>query len=1339
MRQFLIIISILLFTNIFSQPEIHQDPYLKFDNLTKKDGLSNNFVLDIYQDSYGFVWIGTLDGLNRYDAYNFEIFRNNPNDSSSITGNLITAITEDIYGNLWIGTKKGLNKYDYENIGFQRFIHKDNDDNTLSNDFIRALYADKKGILWIETSDGTLHHYNIKNDSLIKYKHRKPIMANTYFYHKIFEDKNGYLWLGGRNMGILKFDPTNGVFYEIFPDASDSTKKRERDVADYYTDSSGINWISGVDGFYSFEENEEIFSKKLPVSTFSIVEDEDEKLWLGTGSGVYVYEKDINKFTRHAHSESNINSLISDHVNKMMIDISGNIWIGTTDGISIYSPTKNKFKHVYHIPGKDNTLSSDHIASILQDKFGNIWIGTDNEGIDCFSESLDRIGHYGLDEPSGHKIISNRISSLMEDNEGDIWVGLWSGRGFHIIDPLKSKISSYARLTNSLRADWYNDIMQDSHGNYWMGIWGAAGLLQFDKQQEVFKDETFTLLNINLNSPVSDIVLDNNLVWFSQSAKFFSAFNKKTSKYNMYFIENNLWFDNLIVNQIFLDIENELWYATNKGLFKKTSDPYISFRKIIPNENKNTSVVNINIFAIAKSFNKNLLWLVTSNGLESLNKRTNTLSKLSDLPFPNNKINFIFENNDKILWIGTQSGLYAKFPDKKSIIKFNKLLPIDREITALCYLQENNGNFWLGTSSGLYYFDKSLRKFNKIDLLSDNEIFSLVFDNSGNLWAGTNNGLYNIEQGKIARSFISSDTNINSFLGNSVLSLAYDKSGDLWIGTDRGLCKLDHSTGIIVRCNNRNEKYLSSRLTRCIYEDKEGNIWVGTTDQGLNKIEPNTGKIIQYKNNLSDSAAFWGKDVTCVLQDKEGNIWIGGFGLNMYKPETETFIHFTESDGLVNNSVMGILEDNSGKLWISTQNGLSKFDPLTSSFENFFSKDGLQDNEFTIARGKLNNGYLMFGGKNGLNIFNPESMKKNKKQPNISISKFMVFDKETNDKFPQTKKIELKYNQNYFSFEFTAHDFSFPSENQYAYKLENFDKEWIITNANNRIAKYTNVPPGDYIFRVKAANNDGIWNETGVAVALIIEPPFWKTSWFYFLEALLVISLIIAYIKYREKNIKERNKLLVMEQKLLRSQMNPHFIFNSLTSIQSFIFENNPIEAGSYLSKFSELIRSILYNSREEYISLEKEIATLENYLEIQQLRYNNKFDYSIDVDPEIDIEMLAIPPMLAQPFIENSVEHGIKNLQDKGFISIKFSLSDGSIFMTIEDNGIGIEASKKMKDNKAKEHKSLAIIITNERIKILNSKHKKKSFSIQISDVIGKEGNVAGTSIKFVIPFLEL
>lgn len=367
--------------------------------------------------------------------------------------------------------------------------------------------------------------------------------------------------------------------------------------------------------------------------------------------------------------------------------------------------------------------------------------------------------------------------------------------------------------------------------------------------------------------------------------------------------------------------------------------------------------------------------------------------------------------------------------------------------------------------------------------------------------------------------------------------------------------------------------------------------------------------------------------------------------------------------------------------------------------------------------------------------------KKNQEKPEVKISGFRIFEKNHINLLSSNQTLTLDYDQNYFSFDFVALDFSNPAKNLYAYKLEHFDDEWIYTTSKNRIARYTNVDPGNYTFCVKAANSDGIWNETGIRIPLIIKPPFWKTTWFIILEILFLALTIIFIIKYREKKIIEKNQFQLLEQKLLRSQMNPHFIFNSLSSIQSFIFENNPIEAGSYLSRFAELIRSILYNSREEFITIEKEIKTLQNYLDLQQLRYNKKFDYILDVDPLIQPDVIQIPPMLAQPFIENAIEHGIMHLEEQGFISVSFTLmaEKDSVLLLIEDNGIGIKASKKIKSEKPKTHTSLATVIANERIDIFNKGQKKKQFIMEIDDIKDTDGKVKGTKVKFLIPYREL
>ncbi|NOX47268.1 MAG: hypothetical protein GXO89_09860, partial [Chlorobi bacterium] len=687
--------------------------------------------------------------------------------------------------------------------------------------------------------------------------------------------------------------------------------------------------------------------------------------------------------------------------------------------------------------------------------------------------------------------------------------------------------------------------------------------------------------------------------------------------------------------------------------------------------------------------------------------------------------------------------------DRYSSFGFNQIIDI---------CASKNGDVWFWTNKGVYR--KRLNPYvsivpeDNMPLAKKQDIGGLSFlakeyqvdtllcaatDADNNKWIGTFKGLFKISNGKVIQHF--SKKNGNGLNCDTIWAIALVDHENIWAGTEKGLCKFDVQTSRFVAVEVDKKDYLSSHLVKCIAEDREGNIWIGTTNNGLNRLDPESRKVKQFNSNLNDSLSFWGKNVNCIYVDKAGAVWIGAHGMNRYDKGSGSFEHFTIENGLADNEVISILEDENGKLWIATLNGLSVFDPENKSFRNYYEKDGLQDNEFSNAAYKLQSGELAFGGKNGISICKPSSFFVNTNPPGLSITSFSIFDKQLDVEVDFAQQIELDYDENYFSFEYTALDFSSPEFVQYAYKLENADKDWVYTDAANRIAKYTNIDPGNYRFRVKASNGDGTWNRDGVFVDLIIKPPFWKTIWFILLEVLVLVLLVVIVVRYREKKIKERTEFQLLEQKLLRSQMNPHFIFNSLSSIQSFIFENNPLEAGSYLSRFAELIRSILYNSREEFITLEKEVETLKNYLELQQLRYNKKFDYVLDVDPLIQADIIKIPPMLAQPFIENAIEHGIKHLKGKGFVSVSYTLmpEKGSVLLLVKDNGIGIKASKKIKGKTTKSHTSLATVIANERIAVFNKGNRGKKFVMEIDEIKGSNAKVKGTKVKFIIPYREL
>lgn len=1207
------------------KPVVTEDPYMKFDRLTKKNGLSSNYILDIVQDKNGFIWIATTEGLNRYDGHTIKQFKHSREDTTTIADDLVTCIREDSAGSLWVGTQKGLNKFNREKNNFEKVYRKGQSGEIFPvSDYIRAILIDEKQIIWIESANGDLIKYCSNDTSSEVFHHKAPSMVNTYFYHDLYKDKSGILWIGGRFMGIYNFNPATEEFYRYQESENDKTKKRENDVAMYFHDSQNTMWIGGIDGLYNLNTKTEVFRKLLPISTFSVAEDRNKKLWFATGAGIYVYDLFNHSFTLMNRDDNNPHSLIHDHVNKIFIDRAQNIWIGTVNGISIYRPSKNKFRHIYHIPDDVQTPVSSNVASLIQLKSGEIWIGTDNAGIDCMTQQF--VKKYSLNSTGNGKIKlnSNKVSVLMQDSEGDVWAGQWSGRGFNIINPKSHKLKSCSFLKNSLKADWYNDIFEDSKGNFWIGLWGAQGLYQFDKKRGVFKDETFQLRQNISQGPVKNLVFDGKELWvglLNQSA--FYSMDPRTGKITTYLKNNYSSFEFNQINEIYTNGKGGVWFRTNKGTYLKQSTPYVSV-------------------------------------IKAKERRSVFSSEIKGMP--------------------------------------------------------------------------SLKDEYRVDTL-----LCEIIDVDKNKWVGTQKGFFKIRDNKVVR-YYSSET-APGLICDTIWSIATVGPGYLWLGTEKGLCKFNIAREEFSIVSVVRDDYLSSHLVKCIEEDRGGNIWIGTTNNGLNRLDPITGKVKQFTSNLDDDLSFWGENVNCIYVDEKGSIWVGGNGLNKYIMESGSFEHYTEDNGLADNDVMSILEDDEGKLWIATLNGLSVFDLANESFQNYYEKDGLQDNEFSNAACKLKSGELVFGGKNGISICKPSSFFVNTNPPELSITSFYIFDKQLDIEMDFTQRIELDYDENYFSFEYTALDFSNPDFVQYAYKLENADKEWIYVDAGNRIAKYTNIDPGQYRFRVTASNGDGTWNENGVFVDIVIKPPYWKTIWFILLEVLVLVLVVIFIIKYREKKISERNQFQLLEQKLLRSQMNPHFIFNSLSSIQSFIFENNPIEAGSYLSRFAELIRSILYNSREEFITLEKEVKTLKNYIELQQLRYNDKFDYILDVDPLIEADMIKIPPMLAQPFIENAIEHGIKHLKDKGFISVSYTLmrEKGSVLLLVEDNGIGIEGSKKRKGKTTKNHTSLATIIANERIAAFNKGKRGKQFIMEIDEMRDANGKVKGTKVTFVIPFREL
>ena len=357
-----------------------------FDNFTAEQGLSTSTVLDIIQDKYGFLWIATPNGLNRFDGYHFLHFYSEAGDSCSLSDSYITCFAEDAWGNLWIGTKNGLNRLNRDTFCFSTLYHEPGNNNSLKDSYIRALYADDSGKLFIETRDGYLSVLDIAEGRFTHYKHKR-LVQEYYDYHSIYQDKEGLIWFGGRNIGPFFLNPENNQVHLIKADSGDPHKKRENDISCFFEDSHGNFWMSGLDGAYKYYTKEDRFEKLLASSTFSITEDHDKNVWFGSGNGVFCLRDSV--MYHYTYSISNPKSLVNNHVNKIYVDRCNNVWLGTQEGLSKFSPNKYKFKTYRHLFGDDKSLSNNHVTDILEDSRRQIWISTMGGGLNQFDPETE--------------------------------------------------------------------------------------------------------------------------------------------------------------------------------------------------------------------------------------------------------------------------------------------------------------------------------------------------------------------------------------------------------------------------------------------------------------------------------------------------------------------------------------------------------------------------------------------------------------------------------------------------------------------------------------------------------------------------------------------------------------------------------------------------------------------------------------------------------------------------------------------------------------------------------------------------------------------------------------
>ncbi|MDZ7289998.1 MAG: histidine kinase [candidate division KSB1 bacterium] len=1017
------------------------------------------------------------------------------------------------------------------------------------------------------------------------------------------------------------------------------------------------------------------------IAVYSIIQDHKGFMWFGTRDGLNKY--DGYNFTVYKNIPFDSTSLSDNWVRALHVDKSGALWVGTSNGLNKFDPKTERFTHYKHDPNNPHSLSDNRVLSILEDRMGTLWIGTDNGGLNKFDRKMERFVHYRHDLGNANSLSNDQVRVIYEDRAGELWVGTVTG-----LNKFNSATGTFTRYQHE-DADPYllsqNEILtihEDRSGTLWFGTRGG-GLNRFDRRTE--KITRYQHDPRNLNSLSDDRV---SAIWEDQSGM--------------------------------------LWVGTLGGGLNKFEPKTERFFRY-QNDPRDPS-----------SLNHNAIWSV-------------------------------YEDRSGCLWIGTVGGGLNKLAPTRKKFNHYASLPHDANslnnnfVLSLC--EDHLGILWIGTyGGGLNKYDRRLGKFtiyqndpNKPGSLSHNVVRCIYEDHEGRLWIGTRKGLNLFDRRTETFTHFKKDpNNPDGLLDDDIKAIYEDKAGTLWIGTiSRGLSQLMASgstkpspkplrrTNSLRAYSNRevdprtvrfktyqylpgDPHSLSSNYVSVIFEDRSGTLWIGT-NEGLNKFDQQTGIFKRFTHDPQNPNTLSHNMIRSIYEDQSGMLWIGtSQGLNKFDRQTETFASYFEKDGLPNEVIYGILGDDHGNLWLSTNKGLCKFNdrlPTGKKAQNFDLTDGLQSNEFSSgAYHRSQSGEMFFGGINGFNSFYPDEIGNNPFPPPVVLTAFRKFDKvvKLDTAIAEIQQLKLTHKDDFFAFEFAALDYTVPEKNRYDYKLEGFDKDWIEAGTR-RYASYTHLNGGEYVFRIKAANNDGVWNEQGTAVKIFITPPYWQTTWFRILAPALIGALLLLVYHNRIARLKkEKMAQEAFSKKLIEFQENERKriageLHDSLG--QDLLIINNGIrqclnlvpdqsEIAGELRQLSEIALQSVNEVREISYDLHPhQLDRLGLKMAIESIIHKFSQSFSTKFFPEIDkIDGLFSKDM--EIHVYRIVQEGMRNIVQHAGASeshIWVSRMNEYVKILITDNGKGFAAE--LQAPAASGRPGLGLTSIAERVKIMKGK----------------------------------
>jgi ligand-binding sensor domain-containing protein/signal transduction histidine kinase/AraC-like DNA-binding protein/ActR/RegA family two-component response regulator len=796
--------------------------------------------------------------------------------------------------------------------------------------------------------------------------------------------------------------------------------------------------------------------------------------------------------TRDGLSQSSVNCIFRDSY--------GFMWFGTQDGLNRYDGYT--FSVYRHDPLNPASIPDNQIKCLFEDELHRLWIGTLGGGLCVYDRNRDsflRLEDLGI-HPDFQ--IEPAILSFHEDRHGGLWVGTY--RGLLWIDRHAKKIRQFqvSPGNGALSDATIQSIFEDDKGRIWLGTNNGLNLYHP-------KTQTFTHWVHDDRDPHS--LSSNTIMAITEEAS------------------------------------GQLCIATDGGglnVFNPVTNHFTAYR---PNAAE-ASISSLSVRTLCPSADGHV-WVGTENGLDLFEETQGSFihyrhTLIGEGSLSNNTVLSLLEDRNGILWAGTAQGGVNKYDRNLFYFDVYRSTSDPASLSGdqvTSFTEDNSGDIWIGTDgAGLNQWQASTGRYihyypqsGNSQSLGGGAILSLLASRDKHtLWIGTYGyGLDKFDLRTHRWEHYHAGAGPGTLSNPSIYTLLEDRAGDLWMGTNGGGIDVLHPDGSITKHRFTGARdSVSNNYIRCLMEDHDGQIWVGTYSGGISVYNPGTKKFTVYDNvvhHLSNQVVF------SLCEDSKGRIWAGtmGGGLDLFDPVKKRFTVFNEVRGLSNNIVNSIIEDKSGYLWLSTNKGISRLNPATGEFRNFGIYNGLQNLEFTVGAGfRDSRGRIFFGGISGFNVFDPKEETRNNVPPQPRLTGFFLFNKPVRPGEPgsplkgdinQAEELVLSHDQSDFSIGYAALNYTVAAEDRYAYKLEGFDKDWNMVGAQ-RQATYTNLPPGRYLFRVKAANNDGLWSKKDTVLAIRVRPPFWATWWAYALYVVLLLTIL--YIIYRDLRERERLK-----------------------------------------------------------------------------------------------------------------------------------------------------------------------------------------------------------------------